>query len=486
MVGIYKPRRGQTNFSWGYSAQQAQCIDLLPKRSEIMKTYNNIDFTPKLLELVEQFQREQQPIPVNFRELAQLKTGADRLTHLLHPYPAKLLPNIPYFFLNSTALAPPGSQILDPFCGTGTVLVEGLAAAHTVSGADANPLARLITKAKTAPISSTQLDRVTRKLKSSIPSRAPAYPDTPLDLKYWFPGRTLSQLFRLLVAIRSVGEQEIQDFLLANLSALIKRVSYADPRLSVPVRLSLERAEEYGPAYKPVLEHLNSIESMDVIGAYFRLVKNNAERLERLSAALMPWARRTDIFTDARELGTIEKQYDLIMTSPPYVGAQKYIRASSLSLACLGLLEQGQLRPLERKNIGREHYSKLEYQKIDIPSIEGAVSILQKIESRNALRAHIAANYLIEMRAAISEANLHLRPGGYLALVAGANLVCGEKFDTPFYLQSMAHEVGLTTELVLTDVIKSRGLMTKRNKTAGMINSEVVFLMRKSKWTKAK
>lgn len=451
-----------------------------------MKTFNDIDFTPQLVKLVDEYQRSPRPISVNFRELAPPQSVPDRLTHLFHPYPAKLLPNIPYFFLNSSAVAPPGTEILDPFCGSGTVLVEGIAAGHIVSGADANPLARLITSAKTTPISNERILRAISRLRKSVPSKPQELPSTPLDLAYWYPLRTLTNLSRLLSGIQSIGDEDLKTFFLVCFSALVKRVSYADPRLSVPVKLNRKRASEYGPAYKPVAEHLKFIENIDVFSAYFRLVSANADRLQRIVSLGMPWARKDALHHDARSLGNVGKQYDFILTSPPYVGAQKYIRASSLSLSWLGLLENNELRPLERKNIGREHYSKSEYLDQPLKTIGSASKLLDKIKRKNPLRAHIAANYLAEMDAALNQANSHLRPGGYLTLIAGANLVCGEKFDTPGFLQEIAHQAGLHTDLVLTDTIKSRGLMTKRNKTAGIIDNEVVFLLRKPKWTKAK
>ena len=58
-----------------------------------------------------------------------------------------------------------------------------------------------------------------------------------------------------------------------------------------------------------------------------------------------------------------------------------------------------------------------------------------------------------------------LRGGGNLILITGPNTICGQQFDTPSFLEEMAHRVGFTTRFKLIDHIRSRGLMTKRNKT---------------------
>src|ERR1039458_9185234 len=102
--------------------------------------------------LVHRYQRRRRPIAVNFRSLLPELNSPDRFTHLIHPYPAKLLVHIPHFFLANDLLSAPGDLVLDPFCGSGTVLVEAQLAGRRAYGADTNPLARLISRVKTAPL----------------------------------------------------------------------------------------------------------------------------------------------------------------------------------------------------------------------------------------------------------------------------------------------------------------------------------------------
>jgi hypothetical protein len=72
-----------------------------------------------------------------------------------------------------------------------------------------------------------------------------------------------------------------------------------------------------------------------------------------------------------------------------------------------------------------------------------------------------------------------LRHGGYLVLVAANNRIAGREFRTQHFLRMIAEQVGFTTELRLIDAIRSRGLMTKRNKTASVITREWVLLFSK-------
>jgi site-specific DNA-methyltransferase (cytosine-N4-specific) len=72
------------------------------------------------------------------------------LTHGLHPYPAKFIPQIPNALIQE--LSSVGEVVADIFCGSGTTLVEALTLKRHAVGVDANPLACLITEAKTTPL----------------------------------------------------------------------------------------------------------------------------------------------------------------------------------------------------------------------------------------------------------------------------------------------------------------------------------------------
>ena len=51
-------------------------------------------------------------------------TETTYLTHNYHPFPAKFIPHIPQILIQQ--FSKPGDQVFDPFCGSGTTLVESL------------------------------------------------------------------------------------------------------------------------------------------------------------------------------------------------------------------------------------------------------------------------------------------------------------------------------------------------------------------------
>ena len=89
------------------------------------------------------------------------------LTHGFHPYPARMIPLIAKRIIEKYATHI-DDVILDPFCGSGTVLVEAVVHDKHAIGFDINPLAVLIAKTKTTPIDPKKLEEETRKLIKEI------------------------------------------------------------------------------------------------------------------------------------------------------------------------------------------------------------------------------------------------------------------------------------------------------------------------------
>ena len=77
------------------------------------------------------------------------RSDVTALNHGLHKYPAKFIPQLPSWALRYS-VSTRGMTILDPFCGSGTTLVEAGLLGNCAIGFDVNPLAALISRAKTA------------------------------------------------------------------------------------------------------------------------------------------------------------------------------------------------------------------------------------------------------------------------------------------------------------------------------------------------
>jgi site-specific DNA-methyltransferase (cytosine-N4-specific) len=84
-----------------------------------------------------------------------------QFTHCYHNYPAMMIPQIAERILSK--YGEDSHLLFDPYCGTGTSLVEANLKGINAIGTDLNPLARLIAKTKTTKINSTSFRLVSQR-----------------------------------------------------------------------------------------------------------------------------------------------------------------------------------------------------------------------------------------------------------------------------------------------------------------------------------
>lgn len=450
---------------------------------ELKNIYSRNDELTKAF--IKEYSQNKQPVEVSFRELLSELKNIDRHSHLIHTYPAKLLLHIPYFFLNNEYFSKKGDIVLDPFCGTGTVLLETILSGKRAMGADANPVARLIAEVKTTFIEENKLFDGLKFITSKTRSYKVAPIPYVVNCDYWFSKNIQLQLAKILRSIKEVEDKPVRDFFLVCLSNCVKKVSYADPHISVPVKLNPNRFPLDSKARKRVETRLSDLENVNVIDKFISVCHENIVRIGKLSQVSKNINAKI-ISSDARALTSKIGRYkkiksnsvQLIITSPPYAGAQKYIRSSSLSLGWLEIANKGEMKNLEKKNIGRESYKAGECKLIKT-NIANADDLIEKIYEINPKRAFIVSNYLIELIDSLRESIRVLKKGGYFVIIVGNNMTCNMEFNTQDYITQFIESQKLKLLFKLIDDIKSYGLMTKRNKTADIISREWILVFQK-------
>lgn len=289
---------------------------------------------------IDTYQNDKKAFHVNFRTLIDCPSFPERATHLIHSYPAKLLPHIPHFLLSNSIISKANDTIADPFCGSGTVLLESILHGRSAIGADSNPLARLISRVKTTPIPLASIEKAIAKLRRRIPLvQLSPVPDV-VNLRYWFYPHVIKQLRQIKAAIAEISEEAERTFFLVCFSACIKHVSLADPRLSVPVRLTTQRYNEGHWLFEKAKERLSALRIIDSISVFFQIIDINKQRMQNFYlSANEESVSAPKISADARSMSKTvpSESVQLIITSPPYAGAQKYIRSSSLNLGWLDM-----------------------------------------------------------------------------------------------------------------------------------------------------
>ncbi|MFQ3253301.1 MAG: hypothetical protein ACI9U6_001595 [Loktanella salsilacus] len=413
-------------------------------------------------------------IEVSFRELVPWVYGGSRATHYLHSYPAKLLPQIAHFFLANELVCPSDGVVLDPFSGSGTVALETVLSGRNAYYCDVNPFARFLTKAKTTPVATREIDSALAELKLRYSNVKEVPTPDVVNLSYWYDSTTSQHLSRLKAAIDLLSCTDTKDFFRACFSTVSKQLSRANPRFSVPVRLKING------------QHVDIVADSEVVWQKFC---KSVERAKRQICSLSEHAKLGRAYLVAENVLSLDKSWpavdknfgevDLIITSPPYAGAQKYVRATSLSLGWLSQAKSSELKSIENRTLGREHLSKASTINLESTSIDRADQVIQAIALENPTRAAIASVFLGEMKTAAEKIMGSLKSGGYAVVVMADNTICGRKFETTAFTSELFCNAGGTKVLELSDKIISRSLQTKRASTSSSISHETITVFQK-------
>ncbi|HEY1960251.1 MAG TPA: DNA methyltransferase [Polyangiaceae bacterium] len=245
--------------------------------------------------------------------------------HGFHVYPARMHPVTAGRLIELTSTA--GTKVLDPFCGSGTVVVSAMLARRDAIGVDLNPLAVLLTSRKVAPRDSAHDERllaaaarVREHADARRTKKAGALMRYPAEDVAAFDPHVLLELDSVRDAIDHEKDGIVRDDLRVVLSAILVKVS----------RRSADTARDEAP-------------KRIAAGYTAKLFQKKCDELVRRTrelAALMPSPRpRALVFGgDARELAKVrDGEAAAVVTSPPYAGTYDYVAHHALRLRWLGL-----------------------------------------------------------------------------------------------------------------------------------------------------
>ena len=262
----------------------------------------------------------------------------------IHPYPAKFIPEIPRELIDKFGV-PFGTSICDPFCGSGTTLLEAKRAGFSAIGIDLNPIACLITKTKidTIPVKlSTAAEEVVRIAKAS--TKNVIVPDIP-NLNHWFKEEVQVFTSCLVKSIESIECSKTRSFLNTALSSILVRVSNQD---SDTRYAAVENKVVGADVFRLFLLAIKKIEKAHSNEPEI----SNGTSYEVLNKDIME-VSKSDF--KGRKLG-------LSITSPPYPNAYEYWLYHKYRMYWLGL----DPKAVKEKEIGARAVS---YTHLTLPTI---------------------------------------------------------------------------------------------------------------------
>jgi site-specific DNA-methyltransferase (cytosine-N4-specific) len=332
-------------------------------------------------------------------------------THDFHPYAAKFPPTAIRSLIEE--YTKPSDTVLDPFCGSGTTLVECRLLGRNAIGIELNPVGRLISETKSAYYTTDDIARASEAL-SRLKARyfifnqwvqpfspGDALPNHP-DKDFWFKPHVLKEL----QAIKSIIDEyrdvpKIHNLLMTGFSRIIVPVS------------NQESETRYKSIEKKVPAGYASQLYIKVVEEYLASLKLNVNDGGLRNSEI------TVIQGDARDKIHLlqENQIDFAITSPPYLNSYDYYLYHKHRIYWLG--EDPRL--VRKLEIGGHHT-------VDRQAYETATSEYKLS--------------LTEIFRGIARA---LKPGRYFAILIGDGIVKGKRVNADEFVEDIARATGFTS-----------------------------------------
>ena len=403
-------------------------------------------------------------------------------TNGLHEYKGKFNPQIVHSIVNILGISKEMS-VFDPFCGSGTTLLECQHIGISSIGVDINPLAVFIANTKTASlaINTEHANNVLERIINSVKNLTQLdFDDTDSRISYlkkWIPVDILTTIetIRKLLAAESAL---ISNFFMVLISDLIRDYSYQEPS-DLRIRRRFSPFPKIGfmdAFYSSTEKQLQQISSVQKFIEY----KKNPN-----------YAINCDIKSKASALEKL--QFDAAITSPPYATALPYIDTQRLSLVWLKLCSPSNISKLESTLIGsRDMYNgeKQIWKKAITQNSEQLTSsvmdIIMDMQSsimntdgfRKQAVPTLLYRYFADMKQMFINMKKHVKENGGFALVVGHNksTLGGKVFniDTPRLLANVAENCEwIVEEKFPLQTYKRYGLNSKNS-----INCETLLILR--------
>lgn len=414
-------------------------------------------------------------------------------SHGLHEYRGKFNPQIVRAIGNILRL-PASAFVLDPFCGSGTVLLESAHMGWDAVGIDSNPLAVEIAHAKLAAfhLSARELNEsfeaVSLPLTCSLPptdrawtaqelvSYAGAHWEKALPnfgyLSKWFPISVLAQVSAILQAIDSRMPRRLRGIFRVMLSDILRSVSWQDPG---DLRIRRRKvADENYPAVEVFLKSAGrKIRNMTALGP----LKRGVRRAKQV--AVLGDSRHAESCVAGSMRAMKRRRFDGAICSPPYATALPYIDTQRLSLCTLGMIAGNQIRHQERRLIGNREIATSERKELeqalsqnDAALSAGAIALCKDMleaasDQGNGFRRKnmpaLTYKYFMDMAQVFVGVARLLKKRAPFAMIVGQNQthLGGSLFviDTPQHLSEIAERNGFQVrEIIELDTYQRFGI----------------------------
>jgi hypothetical protein len=381
---------------------------------------------------------------VLFRNLVSLPSTTFG-TFGLYRYPAKFIPHVIAYALENYAHSE--LKIFDPFAGYGTVGVVSRIYGCDYELWDLNPMLETLHSVATLEPEEVDIKDLLNQMSSSRENFIPDWS----KLDYWFPKEFVPFLCKIWGFYHSLADEYLRLLITIPLLKVTRYFSYDDMQRQ---KLSKSPISEW---------RMVSLLTCDWKAKFYRMLENEAWKVVKGVAdywTLSPKQTKAIVKGGVDVLTTdLEEDKDILITSPPYLQSQEYIRQAKMDLFWLGWSED-KVRELGKLEIP---YRDIEPQPIHSKTFS---SLRESIEEDHLRR--VFGRYFWGVLGALTR--LQEKINRYLFLFVGRTSMRGRAVPIDRIFAEHFTELGWTHEETLVDTIVTRRMFSYRTNPATKIN----------------
>jgi len=268
---------------------------------------------------------------VLFRRLVSEIPSTTYATHGLYMYPAKFIPHVVRYVIDRYTIS--GDRLFDPFAGYGTVAIEASMTGRNCVLWDLNPILYLLAAASlyNEPLSLEDLYVDFDYPEFFHPRWA--------NILYWHPQEFFRVLSRVWGYWHKSVEKKLKPLVAIPLLKVTRYFSYSDERIAklYKSKYAKEKVQKLlGINWRDKMEKMYWDYAREVVEKV-----NEYQRYDPQQVEVVVRASDEKVFTDKYAIvdstkERLDREVNVLITSPPYLQAQEYIRSFKLELAWLG------------------------------------------------------------------------------------------------------------------------------------------------------
>jgi DNA modification methylase len=334
-------------------------------------------------------------------------------THCFHSYPAMMIPQVARRILEK--FGKKAHLLFDPYCGTGTSLVEANLRGIDAIGTDLNPLARLIATAKTTRIDVQVLDLFLHDFADylfSIGFQADTGHSVVVppvkNRDFWFSQCTQQKLALLLHYINKINDLAIRNFFKVAFSETVRESSFVKQG-----EFKLVRSKNHREAHEP-----------DVFGIMLGKLSRNRRGMKEFLEACPRYARSSiyDFNTVSGIPSNVlpKESVDIVVTSPPYGDSRTTVAYGQYSRLANEWLGHNDAQQIDKRLMGGRRTNHPHRFNSEILN-----DVITTIQKRDVERARDVISFYQDYQQSIKNVSDVIKSGGFACYVVGNRTVKG-------------------------------------------------------------